>query len=121
MAVPSASTAALTASMRRAVRGVVVLHQHRLLDGLGDPVLPAEHVDDRRPEDRARTVVHVAFVARAQPLVDFVRFHVGDGQDFLAVEFLDACVGNRLLLVLADPILREVHEGLERAVVSVDV
>ena len=69
----------------------------------------------------ARAVVHVAFVARAQPLVDLVRFHVGDGQDFLAVELLDACVGDRLLLVLADPILREVHEGLERAVVSVDV
>ena len=100
---------------------VVVLHQHRLLDGLGDPVLPAEHVDDRRPEDRARAVVHVAFIARAQPLVDLVRFHVGDGKDFFAVEFLDARVGDRLLLVLAGPILREVHEGLERTVVSVDV
>lgn len=109
------------ASRRERFALVVVLHQHRLLDGFGDLRLPAEHVGDRRPEDCARAVVHVAFVARAQPLVDIVRFHVGDGKDFFAVELLDARVGDCLRLVRADALLREVHEGLEHAVVSVDV
>ena len=102
--------------------GVVVAHQHRLLHRGGDLRLAAEHVDDRFLEQVARAVVHGVFFERAHELVDFVRSRLGDGEDLASAErLLDLRVDDGLRVVGVHALLRELHEGPEPAVVSVDV
>ena len=109
------------APRRERLAGVVVVHDHRLLHRVWYLRLAAEHVDDRLLEIITRAVVHPVFVARAQPLVDLVRFRAGDGENPVAVEPVDVRVGDRLHLVRVVPLLRKGHERLEHAVISVDV